>query len=128
MKARQHRKSVQHAMHNWINGNHRLPRYFMGIHLTDSLATLRRKYLQPQYARIRSKFTLAEILAFRKEMANNGDTIMLVVNAELSDLKSLQFERFPYQEVVFDEATEFVSLAQTRTTSYLKSLITKDYT
>lgn len=124
MKARQHRKTVQLAMRQWITSGrwrHRSSCYYMGVHRDESFAALRRKYHQPQHAGVRSRFTLAEILDLRKEMANNGDTIMLVVKAELSDLKSLPFERFPYQEVVFDESTDFISLAQPRTTSYLKA-------
>ena len=127
MKARQHRKTVQRGMHHWFNGIHTIPRYFMGKHLTDSFATLRRKYNQPQHAGIRSKFTLVEILNLRKEMRDKGGSIMLLVNANLEDHRSRPFERFPYQDVVFDESTDFISLAQQRTTRYLKSLITKDH-
>ena len=126
MKARQHRKTVQRGMHHWINGNRPLPGYCMGIHPTDSFATLRRKYNQPQHAGIRSKFTLVEILNLRKEMRDKGESIMLITCGDLSALRSLPFESFPYQDVVFDESTDFTSLAQQRTTHYLKSLITKD--
>lgn len=127
MKARQHRKTVQRGMHHWINGNRSLPRYCMGIHLTDSFATLRRKYNQPQHAGIRSKFTLVEVLNLRKEMCDKGGPIMIFVNANLEGLRSLPFERFPYQDVVFDEQSDFIPLLQPRTTHYLKSLITKDH-
>lgn len=131
MKARQHRKTVQHGMRQWIASGrwrHRNSRYFMSVHSDESLATLRRKYLQPQHAGVRSKFTLAEILDLRKEMCDRGESFMLITCADLSALKSRPFERFQYQEVVFDESTDLLPLAQPRTTHYLKSLITKDHT
>lgn len=124
MKARQHRKTVQQGMRQWIASGrwrHRNSCYFMSVHSDESLATLRRKYLQPQHAGVRSKFTLAEILGLRKEMCDRGESLMLITCGDLSALKSRPFERFPYQDVVFDEASEFVSLAQPRTTSYLKA-------
>ena len=130
MKARQHRKTVQRAMRQWIASGrwrHRSSCYYMGVHSDDSLAALRRKYHQPQHAGVRSRFTLAEILDLRKEMCDKGESIMLITYGDLSSLKSRPFERFPYSGVVFDESSEFVSLAQPRTTSYLKSLITKDH-
>lgn len=124
MKARQHRKTVQQGMRQWIASGrwrHRNSCYFMSVHSDESFATLRRKYLQPQHAGVRSKFTLAEILDLRKEMCDKGESIMLITYDDLSALKSRPFERFPYQDVAFDEASEFVSLAQPRTTSYLKA-------
>lgn len=130
MKVRQHRKTVQRGMRQWIASGrwrHRSSCHYMGVHHDDSLATLRRKYHQPQHAGVRSRFTLAEILDIRKEMCDKGESIMLITYGDLSALKSTPFERFPYQEVVFDESTDFISLAQQRTTHYLKSLITKDH-
>ena len=130
MKARQHRKSVQCGMRQWIASGrwrHRSSCYYMGVHRDDSLAALRRKYHQPQHAGVRSRFTLAEILDLRKEMCDKGESIMLITYGDLSSLKSKPFELPPYSGVVFDESSEFVSLAQPRTTSYLKSLITKDH-
>ncbi len=124
MKARQHRKTVQLAMRQWIASGrwrHRSSCHYMGVHSDDSLAALRRKYYQPQHAGVRSRFTLAEILDLRKEMCDKGESIMLITYGGLSALKSRPFERFPYQDVVIDESSEFVSLAQPRTTSYLKA-------
>lgn len=130
MKARQHRKTVQLAMRQWIASGrwrHRSSCHYMGVHSDDSLAALRRKYHQPQHAGVRSRFTLAEILDLRKEMRDKGESIMLITYGDLSSLKSTPYERWPYHDIVFDESTEFISLAQPRTTSYLKSLITKDH-
>lgn len=130
MKSRQHRKTVQLAMRQWIASGrwrHRSSCHYMGVHSDDSLAALRRKYHQPQHAGVRSRFTLAEILDLRKEMCDKGESIVLITYGDLSSLKSKPFELSPYSGVVFDESTEFTSLAQPRTTSYLKSLITKDH-
>lgn len=52
---------------------------------------------------------------------------MLITYGDLSSLKSTPYERWTYHDIVFDESTEFISLSQPRTTSYLKSLITKDH-
>lgn len=130
MKSRQHRKTVQRHMQHWIacaRWRHIVGKFYMGIHFTDSFATLRRKYHQPQHAPVRKRFTLEQILAIRKEMPNSGESIMLVTYGDLSSLKSTPYERWPYQDIVFDESAEFISLSQPRKTQFLKSLITKDH-
>ena len=129
MKSRQHRKTVQRHMQHWIAvapWRRIFGKFYMGINLTDSFATLRRKYHQPQHAPVRKRFTLEQILAIRKEMHNDGESIMLVTYGDMSSLKSTPYKRWPYRGIVFDESTEFISLSQPRKTQFLKSLITKD--